>query len=106
MYYHWWPENNNWVWIQYDFKEAQKVSSAGVYWFDDRPSGGCRIPDAWEICYLENGQWKAVKTTKPYMTTRNGWDKVKFTPVQTAAIRLRVKLNKKFSTGVYEWNVE
>jgi len=106
LYYHWWPENNKWVWIQYDFKETQKVSSTGVYWFDDRPDGGCRIPDAWELDFLSNGQWKAVKTEKAYTVTRNAWDKVKFDPVQTNAIRLRVKLNKKFSTGIYEWTVE
>ena len=106
LYYHWWPENNKWVWIQYDFKEVRKVSSAGVYWFDDRPDGSCRIPDAWELCYLSNGQWKPVKTEASYAITRNGWDKVKFNPVQTTAMRLRVKLNMRFSAGVYEWAVE
>jgi uncharacterized protein len=106
LYYHWWPENNKWVWIQYDFKDSQKVSSSGVYWFDDGPSGGCRIPDAWEICYLEKGQWKPVKNETPYIITKNAFDKVRFNAVQTASMRLRVKLNKKFSAGVYEWNLE
>jgi DUF1680 family protein len=106
MYYHWWPENNSWVWIQYDFKAAQKVNSAAVYWFDDGPSGGCRIPDAWEISYLDNGQWKPVKIETAYTITKNAFDKVKFNPVQTNALRLRVKLNKKFSAGVYEWSLE
>ncbi len=106
IYYHWWPENNNWVWIQYDFKESKKVSDAKVYWFDDGPNGGCRIPDTWEICYLENGEWKPVKAVGGYITAKNTMNKVKFSPVQTTAMRLRVKLNKKFSTGVYEWTLE
>jgi uncharacterized protein len=106
MHYHWWPENNKWVWIQYDFKEAAKVSSAAVYWFDDGPSGGCRIPDAWEICFLENGMWKPVTVETPYSITKNEVDKVKFSQVETTAMRLRVKLNKKFSAGVYEWKLE
>jgi len=106
MYYHWWPENNNWVWIQYDFKESQKVTGASVYWFDDGPNGGCRIPDAWEICYMDNGNWKPVKAEGSYVTAKNILNKVKFNPVQTTAMRLRVKLNKKFSAGVYEWSLE
>ena len=106
LYYHWWPDSNKWAWIQYDFKTPETVSSSGVYWFADGPYGGCRIPDTWEINYLENGQWKPVKPETPYKTTKSAWDRIRFKPVHTSALRLRVKLNKHFSSGVYEWNAE
>lgn len=106
LYYHWWPDNNRWAWIQYDFSKPETVSSSKIYWFDDRPYGGCRIPDTWELQYLDKGSWKPVKAEMAYKTTRNTWDSMRFQPVNTTAMRLRVKLNKEYSSGVYEWAVK
>jgi len=105
-YFHWWPENNKWVWLQYDFEDPETVSSSAVYWFDDRPHGGCRVPDQWELLYMENGRWIPVETGDGYSVTLNGWDKADFSPVETTAMRLRIKLGEKFSGGVHEWIVE
>lgn len=104
-YYHWWPDNNQWVWLQYDFEKSERVSSSAVYWFDDRPHGGCRIPDEWELLYLNNGRWVSVETEDEYSVTLNGWDRISFKPVETEAMRLRVKLSSEFSSGVHEWEV-
>lgn len=105
-YYHWWPDKDQWVYVQYDFEKAETVSKSQVYWFDDRPDGGCRIPDAWELQYLAGGTWKPVKDKSGYTVTKDNFDSVEFEPVKTSALRLRVKLNKEFSTGIYEWIVE
>lgn len=105
-YFHWWPENNKWVWLQYDFEEPETVSSSAVYWFDDRPHGGCRLPDEWELLYMKDGRWVAVETEGEYSITRDGWDKISFKPVETAAMRLRLKLSEHSSGGVHEWIVE
>ena len=60
-YYHWWPKKNTTEWIVYDFKGEQTVSSSTVYWFDDGPWGGCRIPEAWKVYYKnEAGAWVPV----------------------------------------------
>ena len=115
-YYHWWPNRNQWEYVQYDFEKPVLISKTKVYWFDDGPEGGCRIPDEWEILYLTGNTWKPVmvKTglssgateSKTYPVTKNGWDSVSFTPVMASAIKIKVKLNKDFSAGIYEWIVE
>jgi hypothetical protein len=38
--------------------------------------------------------------------TKDGWDSVDFVPVKASAVKIRVKLNKDFSAGIYEWIVE
>jgi len=48
-YTHWWPKNNSTEWISYTFPEEATVQSCSVYWFDDQPWGGCRIPDSWKL---------------------------------------------------------
>lgn len=105
-YYHWWPEKNKWVYVQYDFPVNQVISGAKVYWYDDTPEGGCRVPDEWEILYLSGNMWKPVKPLNPYRITKNNWDTLKFQPVRASAVKLKVKLNKTYSAGLYEWVVK
>jgi DUF1680 family protein len=105
-YYHWWPEKDKWEWVEYDFEKPEKISKTKVYWFDDGPDGGCRIPDEWEVLYLNDNVWLPVKTRKPYTITKDGWDAISFEPVKTNAVKIKVKLNKEFASGMYEWIVE
>ncbi len=104
-YYHWWPKNDSWEWVQYDFEEAAKVSSSKIYWFDDGPWGGCRIPDDYELQYLENGKWKNVSIEKADAISKDQWNSIKFKPIQTKAMRLRVKLPVEYSAGIHEWAI-
>ncbi len=104
-FYHWWPKNNSWEWVQYDFEQEETISLSKVYWFDDGPWGGCRIPDAWELQYLSEGQWLPVKTQSEYKVSKDAWDTIEFEAVKTSALRLRVKLPEKFSSGIHEWAV-
>ena len=105
-YYHWWPDKDKYEWIEYDFAKVEKVSGSKVYWFDDEPDGGCRLPDSWEILYLNGNIWEPVNNKNPYKITRDEWDSLIFTPVTTTALRLKVKLKKDFSGGLYEWSVK
>jgi len=105
-YFHWWPDKNQWVWVQYDFEKPETISETSVYWFDDGPDGGCRIPDAWEILYLAGNIWTSVRATSRYKVTKNSWDTLTFRPVKTSSIKIKVKLNKDFSAGIYEWIVK
>ncbi len=41
-----------------------------------------------------------------YTVTKNGWDSLQFVPVRTSSLKIKVKLNKDFSSGLYEWIVE
>jgi DUF1680 family protein len=105
-YYHWWPARDRWEYLQYDFEKPETISSSSVYWFDDGPQGGCRIPAEWELQYRLKGEWVTVKTETVYPVTRDGWDAVSFDPVMTDGVRLRVLLQKEFSSGVHEWVIE
>jgi hypothetical protein len=105
-YYHWWPDKDQWEWVEYDFEKPENISKTSVYWFDDGPDGGCRIPDGWEILYLSGNIWKPVKAKTAYKVTKDGWDSLEFDPVKASAIKIKVKLNKDFASGIYEWIVE
>jgi uncharacterized protein len=105
-YYHWWPDKDHWEYIEYDLEKPEVISRSKVYWFDDSPEGGCRVPDDWEILYMTGNTWKPVKTKLPYKVTKDGWDSIDFVPVKTSAVKIQVKLNKDFSSGIYEWIVE
>jgi hypothetical protein len=105
-YYHWWPDKDKMEWVEYDFEKPETVSKTKVYWFDDDPDGGCRVPDSWEILYLKGNVWTPVNAKTTYTITKNSWDSLVFEPVKTSAIKIRVKLNKEYSAGIYEWTVE
>jgi DUF1680 family protein len=106
VFYHWWPKTNTTEWVQYTFQKPETVSRVKVYWFDDGPDGGCRIPDSWQVKYLDGQQWKPVKNLKPYKVTKDAWDQVDFEVVKTSAVRLEVRLGKDYSSGIHEWVVE
>lgn len=105
-YYHWWPKNGSTEWVAYEFPQARKVSSAEVYWFDDAPWGGCRVPRLWSLYYKDNaGQWQPVANPGEYTVRKGDANMVTFDPVTTTAMKLEVVLPEKNSAGVFEWTV-
>lgn len=105
-YYHWWPKNGSTEWVAYEFPQARKVSSAEVYWFDDAPWGGCRVPRAWSLYYKDNaGQWQPVANPGEYTVRKGDANMVTFDSVTTTAMKLEVVLPEKNSAGVFEWTV-
>ncbi len=106
LYFHWWPEKNCTEWIQYDFEKTSTVSEASVYWFDDGPSGGCRIPKSWRIMYKSGNEWIPVEPLSPYTVSKDQLNTVTFKPVTTEAMRLEIELETEFSTGIYEWSLK
>jgi hypothetical protein len=103
---HWWPHFGSTEWIQYDFKTAEQVGTARVYWFDDEAiGGGCRVPKSWRLLYLENGEWKPVYAAGGFKIDKDGFTEVQFEPVKTTAMRLEMQLQEGVSTGVHEWEV-
>ena len=76
------------AWIQYDFKAPTKISSARVFWFDDKRF--CKIPSSWRILYQENGEWKPVQGAN-YPVIKDAFNVARFTPVTATAVRLEVE---------------
>ncbi|WP_028907387.1 glycoside hydrolase family 127 protein [Xylanibacter ruminicola] len=106
-YTHWWPKNGSTEWLGYEFPEVTTVQSATVYWFDDGPWGGCRVPQSWRILYQDaQGNWNPVTGADGYPTDKGTACTVNFEPVTTKALRLEVVLPNDNSTGVFEWIVK
>jgi len=106
-YYHWWPKEGTTEWISYDFAAEKTVSRSTVYWFDDAPWGGCRVPKSWKIFYKDQkGEWLPVENTNAYGVEKGIGNEVIFNPVTTKAIKLEVKLAEKNAAGIFEWEVE
>lgn len=104
---HWWPHRGTTEWLQYDFEKEEQVGTVRVYWFDDENSlGGCRIPKAWRVLYLDHGHWSPVYGYSGYPVTKDGWSEVNFEPVKTTALRLEITLQDGESAGVHEWEVK
>ena len=105
-YTHWWPDKNSTEWLQYDFKQAETVSSSTVYWFDDGPWGGCRVPDSWKLYYKDaSGNWTEVQHPTGYGTVKGAANIVNFDPVKTTAMKLEI-VQGEYSAGVFEWSVK
>ena len=106
-YTHWWPKNGTTEWLGYEFPEESTVQSTTVYWYDDGPWGGCRVPQSWRILYQDTqGNWIPVTGADGYPTDKGTACTVNFEPVTTKALRLEVVLPNDNSAGVFEWIVK
>ncbi|WP_297335057.1 glycoside hydrolase family 127 protein [Algoriphagus sp.] len=105
LFYHWWPKKDTTEWLQYDFDQPYQIKEAEVYWFDDGPFGGTRIPAKWRILYHNGLEWVPVEPSSPYEIKKDQFSKVSFTPVLTQSLRLEVTLPKEHASGVMEWKV-
>lgn len=105
-YYHWWPAQATTEWMTYEFPEPATIKSSTVYWFDDGPWGGCRVPKWWKIYYLdEAGEWQEVKNPDKYETVKGAANTVNFDPVTTTKVKLEVRQPDDNSAGLFEWEV-
>ncbi len=105
-YTHWWPKKACTEWLAYEFPQESTVQSATVYWYDDGPWGGCRVPKSWRILYQNaQGQWQPVSGADNYPTDKGAACTVNFNPVKTKALRLEVELPDDNAAGLFEWIV-
>ena len=106
-YYHWWPKEGTTEWITLELPEGTTVQNSTLYWFDDSPWGGCRVPKSWKIYYKDaQGNWVEVANPTKYGTEPGIGNKVEFDPVKTTALKLEVVLPEKHAAGIYEWDVK
>ncbi len=106
-YTHWWPKKATTEWLSYEFAQEATVQSSTVYWFDDAPWGGCRVPKSWRILYQDQqGQWLPVTGADGYPVGRGMACTVNFDPVKTKALRLEVTQPDNYSSGLFEWSVK
>ncbi|MCC6671481.1 MAG: glycoside hydrolase family 127 protein [Planctomycetes bacterium] len=102
----WWPRKGSVEWVQYRFATPRRLTATDVYWFDDgRRGGGCRVPAAWRILWLDGDTWRPVEAQDAYGVGADALHTVRFAPVTTRGLRLEVRLQDGFSGGALEWAV-
>jgi len=78
-----------------------------VFWYDDGPWGGCRVPREWKIYYkAKDGSWQPVENTSAYGVKKGMENDVTFKPVSTTAVKLELVLPSDNASGIYEWSVQ
>jgi hypothetical protein len=105
-YFHWWPKKGTTEWVEYAFGKTTTVAEVEVYWFDDTGRGECRVPSSWRVLYKDGAEWKPVGNSEAYQSRKDGYNKVRFTPVTTSALRLEVTFQAGWSAGIQEWKVK
>lgn len=105
-YLHFWPAKDTTEWIQYDFDASYTISKSKIYWYDDKPWGGCDLPASWQVLYKKGDEWLPVENTSSYEIAKDKYNTVEFKPVTTTALRVVIQLPKADATGVHEWIVE
>jgi DUF1680 family protein len=105
-YLHWWPKKNSQEYVQYDFDKETTVSESSVYWYDDGPFGGCRIPASWKLLYKKGDEWVPVTTIKADPIAKDKYNTIKFEPVTTSALKLEIQQPVEHSAGLHEWSVK
>ena len=106
-YYHWWPKKGTTEWLAYDFPASSTVRSATVYWYDDGPWGGCRVPKSWKIYYKDaTGNWSPVTNADKFGVQKGTANTVNFDPVTTTAVKMEVTQPDDNSAGIFEWSVK
>ena len=90
-------------WVEFVFTEVEEVKGVEVYWFDDEPSGRCRLPDSWRVQWRadEKAPWQAVAVDGP--VAKDKFCTIDFPEsVKAKAVRIDISLQKDFSGGILE----
>ena len=104
-----WPHKGTKEWLQIDFPEKRKVAIVSVYWFDDTPTGGCKVPESWELEYKDNGKWEKfpIYLTDDYRDFKNQYNVIHAgKDFKTDALRININLQKDFSAGIIKCIIE
>jgi uncharacterized protein len=83
------PSAGEAAWIEYEFRRATRVSSAQVYFYDDRRF--CHLPAAWRILYRNGEAWRPVANRGGYAVEKDRFNSVQFEPVTATSLRLEIE---------------
>ncbi len=90
------------------FDKPRSLARSSVYWFDDGPKGGCRVPASWRLLYRDGESWTPVRLENgiSYGVGKDRLQNLRFAPVQAREWMLEVTMQRGFSTGLLEWQLE
>ncbi|MGA2147087.1 MAG: beta-L-arabinofuranosidase domain-containing protein [Bryobacteraceae bacterium] len=106
-----WPEGvsgrggEGGMWIEYRYSEPRRIGSAEVYWAADTDGRGCKLPSSWWLQWWDGSAWQPVQGAAAYPTEQDKFNRVRFAPVHTQAIRLQVAAQGRQPVGILEWRI-
>jgi DUF1680 family protein len=99
----WAGRNNAEQIIEYRFDRPQTLHTLEVYWAEfEHYDESYRLPAAWKVQYRSGNEWKDVQTSGAGGCEKDCYNTLRFTPVQTTALRLLVRLQEGASGGILE----
>ena len=105
MYFDWWPTKGTTEWAELALAEALAgLGGRGLLVRRHRPRAGARAR-VLALLYREATRGCRSTTADSYGSARDSYNRVRFTPVETSALRLEVTLQTNCSAGLQEWRV-
>jgi uncharacterized protein len=106
----WWNHTGTQEWIQYDLPQAITIARSDIHWFEDTgQGGGCDYPETFSHEYWTGASWAPMQLQHDYTNMIDLYGGhftiVRFTPVTTSKIRLKVTLRPGKSAGILEWRL-
>ncbi len=108
------PSNDGGPWIQYEWDEARELNETAVYWALDQPKKVywgervrgtlLKLPESWQLLYKDGDAWVPVRTKDDYPLKPDQMNRIRFTPVKTKAVRLRI-VPADAACAIQEWSV-
>ncbi|HUF63253.1 MAG TPA: beta-L-arabinofuranosidase domain-containing protein [Verrucomicrobiales bacterium] len=98
----WWDRKGSTEWLICEFEKPRTLRGFEVYWFDDSPQGGCRIPANWRLFARVEDAWKLLAESGPSSIRGDAWNRLDFPAIETVAVRLEAGLQEGFSAGILE----
>jgi hypothetical protein len=106
----WWSHQGTQEWIQFDLPEALTVGRSDILWYEDASQGGgCDFPQSFSHEYWTGSSWQPLQLLHDYMNMIDLYGGhftiVRFAPVTTTKVRLKVQLKPGKSGGILEWRL-
>ncbi len=98
----WWPRLGTAEWVMETFPEARVVSELSVFWFYVWAEE-VGLPESWQVQYLHGNEWKAVQVIEQDGMLKHDFNRTRFEPVQTTAIRALVQMKEGKTAGIMGW---
>ncbi|MCB0551408.1 MAG: glycoside hydrolase family 127 protein [Phaeodactylibacter sp.] len=101
----WWPHLGTQEWVKQEFPEPRTISELSVFWFYAW-APEVDMPESWAIQFLDGDTWKSVEAIEQDEMRKHDFNRTRFRPVKTTAIRAVVQLKEGKTSGIMGWQVK
>ena len=107
----WWPRQGTAEWAELAFPAPMTVWRSDLFWFRDvELGGGCDFPQSFSHEYWTGSAWAPLVPDADYANAGDllapwHFTILRFSPVTTSKVRLKVQLKPGKSAGLLEWRL-